>query len=100
MSGSSSFSKLVNALARFTGGAFVIVGVIFVALGLRHHEVFSAVVGLVVAVLGVLLIIAKSSTQRRKNEPNQTPQPTLTIRPFSIMITPLQPPSAAPGERG
>lgn len=32
--------------------------------------------------------------------PNKPPQPTLTIRPFSIMRTPLQPPSAAPGERG
>jgi hypothetical protein len=35
-----------------------------------------------------------------KKEPIQPLQPTLTIRPFSIMITPLQPPSAALGERG
>ncbi len=27
-------------------------------------------------------------------------QPTLTIRPYSIMITPLQHPSAVPGECG
>jgi hypothetical protein len=35
-----------------------------------------------------------------QKEANQPPQPTLTIRPFSIMITPLQPPSATLGERG
>ena len=32
--------------------------------------------------------------------PIQPSQPTLTIRPFSIMLTPHQSPSATPGERG
>jgi hypothetical protein len=33
-------------------------------------------------------------------EPIQPPQPMLTIRPFSIMITSLQPPFVARGESG
>ena len=41
----------------------------------------------------------KRSQLREKLVPIQSPQPTLTIRPFSIMITPLQSSSAASGER-
>lgn len=45
---------------------------------------------------------SRNSARRHGHEKPeaQKQEPTLTIRPFSIMITPLQPPSAAPGERG
>jgi hypothetical protein len=38
--------------------------------------------------------------QRQKKETNQPSKPAFAIRPFSIMTTSLQPPSAGPGERG
>jgi uncharacterized membrane protein HdeD (DUF308 family) len=63
----ASFSKLLNVLARFTGGAFVVVGVIFIVLGIRDHEKWSAFVGIFTGVIGILLLAAKNPEVEKKD---------------------------------
>jgi uncharacterized membrane protein HdeD (DUF308 family) len=63
----TSFSKLFNALARFTGAAFVVAGVIFIVIGIRDHEKWSAVVGIFAGVIGILLLVAKNPGVENKD---------------------------------
>jgi hypothetical protein len=44
--------------------------------------------------------VTRTWYSKPEKKADQTPDPTLTIPPFSTMIPPLQSPSAAPDERG
>ena len=67
MPSSPIFWKIFNTLGRFTGGAFIVVGVIFVVFGLKQHEVWFTAPGMIVGVLGILLVTAKNYRPDRKD---------------------------------
>lgn len=53
--------QVFNALGKIVGAGFALVGGIFAISGLVQTDGLIAVIGLVVAVLGILLLLAKPS---------------------------------------
>jgi hypothetical protein len=54
-----TYWRLFNVLGRIVGVLFTLGGAIFIIYGLTSASALVAVVGLVVAVLGILLVFAK-----------------------------------------
>jgi hypothetical protein len=60
------FWKIFNALGRFVGLGFLVVGSILALWGLEQREWLIAVPGIVVAILGCLLLVARPYRPDRK----------------------------------